>query len=71
VKAKAARNPKDLRIEHVGPMRELTIKAIELVTKHKSDGPLLRFIKKRYGIVILTGEETIQLNRQNRSKIDP
>jgi hypothetical protein len=74
VEAKAAyrRNPKDrdLMIEHVAPSREFTCKAIDLVTKHESDGPLLRFIKKHYRIVILTREETIHLNRKNRSQMD-
>jgi hypothetical protein len=51
-------------------MRELTCKAIEK-TKYKSDGPLLRLIKTHYRLVLLTPEETIKLNRQNRSKIDP
>lgn len=71
-KATAAhRRGERILIEHVAPMREFTCKAIELVTKYKSDQPLLRFIKKHYRLVHLTPEETIKLNRQNRSKMDP
>jgi hypothetical protein len=72
VKAKAAhRRGQPILIEHVAPTREFTCKAIVVVTKYKSDEPLLRFIKKHYRLVHLTPEETIKLNRQNRSKMDP
>jgi hypothetical protein len=71
IKAKAAhRQGGQILIEHVAPTREFTIKAIEK-TKYKSDEPLLRYIKKHYRLVHLTPEETIKLNRQNRSKMDP
>jgi hypothetical protein len=71
-KAKAAhRRGEPILIEHVAPTREFTCKAIELVTKYKSDQPLLRFIKLHYRLVHLTPEETSKLNRLNRSKMDP
>jgi hypothetical protein len=57
-------------IEHVAPIRALTCKAIE-TAKSKSDEPLRRLIKKHYRLVMLTPEETIKLNRLNRSKMDP
>jgi hypothetical protein len=71
VKAKAAhRQGRPILIEHVAPTREFTCKAIEK-TKYKSDKPLLQFIKTHYRLVHLTPEETIKLNRLNRSRMDP
>jgi hypothetical protein len=52
------------------PHRALTCEAIEK-TKSPSDGPLRRLINKHYRLVLLTPEETLKLNRVNRSKIDP
>jgi hypothetical protein len=72
IKAKAAaRRGERTEIEHVAPHRALTIKAIELVTKHKSDEPLLRLIRKHFRLVVLTPDERSHLDRQNRSTIDP
>ena len=59
-------------IEHVSPLRDFTKKAIEIATK--SDAPfdaLKDFIKLNYELVLLTQDETTQLNRKNRSKMSP
>ncbi len=71
VKAKAAaRRGEETHIEHVAPHRALTLKAIELVTKHKNDEPLLRLIRKHFRLAVLTPDERSHLDRQNRSRMD-
>ena len=56
-------------IEHVSPLRHLTQMAIEKISKGATDKQSAAFVKARYGLVLLTPEETARLNKQNRSKI--
>lgn len=72
VKARvAAGRGKRTEIEHVAPHRALTVRAIDLVTKHKSDEPLMRYLKRVFQLAVLTPDERAHLDRQNRSTIDP
>jgi hypothetical protein len=72
IKARAAtRRGESTHIEHVAPHRALTMRAIELVTTNKSDEPLLRFIKRTLRLAVVTPDERLHLDRQNRSKIHP
>jgi hypothetical protein len=71
VKARAADRRKEAtQIEHVAPRTALSLKAIELVTKCKSDAPLLRLLKRYYRLAVLTPDEARELDRMNRSKLD-
>ena len=73
IKAKDAfdRNDK-VYIEHVSPLRDFTKKAIEIaVKKETSIEELKNFILVNYELVLLTKDETIHLNRINRSKMTP
>lgn len=58
-----------LLIEHVLPQRAYAQKVIELLNDGATDEELLNFIKKNYRLVLLTSEETVNINRLNRSKI--
>jgi hypothetical protein len=55
-------------IEHVSPVRDFTRRAIEKIDKLDDDGFAL-FVKTHFRLVLLTPEETIQLNQPNRSKM--
>jgi hypothetical protein len=69
VKARAAYDRGDkVLIEHVSPVRAFTRMAIEKIDSLDDKG-LERFVKKHFRLVLLTPEETAQLNRQNRSKM--
>ncbi len=57
-------------LEHVSPVRDFTRKAIEKITNGATDRELSDFIKENYRLVVLTPEETLHLNKQNRSKMD-
>lgn len=70
IKAHEARkHGKPLRIEHVLPQRAYTQTICELVNDGATDDGVLHFIKKNYRLVLLTTEETTDLNRINRSRI--
>jgi hypothetical protein len=61
-------------IEHVSPIRDFTRKAIALVGKNSNgnadiEKKLIRFVKKNYRLVLLTPDETISLNKKNRSQM--
>jgi len=58
-------------IEHVRPLRAFTRKAIDLISSGKSDNDLKRFVKRHFKLALLSPEETMRLNRQNRSKMNP
>ena len=55
-------------IEHVSPLRDLTRRAIHKIDELDDDG-FAKFVKKHFRLVLLTPEETAQLNRQNRSEM--
>jgi hypothetical protein len=70
---KACANYKDgkpVKIEHVAPIRAFTREAIEK-TVSKDDADLCRYVKETFRLVLLTPEEAENLNRLNRSRIDP
>ena len=58
-------------LEHVAPLRALTIEAIRLVDGGATDEELSSYLKGTYRLVLMTAEETRDLNRRNRSRIDP
>ena len=58
-----------LLIEHVLPQRAYARQIIALVNDGGSDEDLLAFIRENYRLVVLTADETVKLNRLNRSKI--
>ena len=60
-----------VQIEHVSPHREYTRKVISLINEGADDSEVLRFIRDNYRLVLLTPDETLRLNRINRSKLDP
>jgi hypothetical protein len=64
---------KQVLIEHVAPLRDLTrkaIKEIENLKGQKAEKCLVAFVKKHYRLILLTPEETLHLNRLNRSNMD-
>jgi hypothetical protein len=61
---------KSVRIEHVSPLRDFTREAIK-IEQHATDGQLEEFVKARYRLVLLTPDETLRLNKKNRSKMSP
>ena len=63
---------KNLRIEHVLPQREMTISNLgQMVDAGKTDEEIFAWLKANYRIVVLTVEETLELNCRNRSSICP
>ena len=62
---------KNLRIEHVLPQREMTIHLGQMVDAGNTDGEIFAWLKANYRVVVLTVEETLDLNRRNRSNICP
>jgi len=54
-----------VQIEHVAPLRAFTKAAIDKAT----DDELIKFIREKFELVLLTPEETLRLNKQNRSKM--
>ena len=69
LKARAAYARGDkILIEHVSPLRDLTRRAIHKIDELDDDG-FAKFVKKHFCLVLLTPEETAQLNRQNRSEM--
>jgi hypothetical protein len=69
VKARAAydRGEKVL-IEHVSPVRDFTRRAIEKIDS-LDDAGFAKFVKRHFRLVLLTPQETVRLNRENRSKM--
>lgn len=69
----ARRKNKPVHIEHVQPLRAFTAKAIEVAKPGKKGDAarLIRFVKANYRLVLLTPQERTNLDRSNRSKIDP
>lgn len=55
-------------VEHVSPTRHLTQMAIAKI-QTASDAQFRTFIKRHYKTVLLSPDETIRLNRLNRSKV--
>jgi hypothetical protein len=58
-------------IEHVSPHRAFTRLAIEQVEAGVSDEELTVFVQTHYQLALLTANETIRLNKLNRSKMAP
>jgi hypothetical protein len=58
-------------IEHVTPHRALTRLAIERIEAGLNDDSFTAFVKEFFKLALLTQEETLHLNKLNRSKIDP
>ena len=64
---------RDAQIEHVQPLRALTIAAIKAakLTKPGAAKRVEAFLRKNYRLVLLTKEERSRLDKHNRTKIDP
>jgi hypothetical protein len=58
-----------VQIEHVAPLREFTKAAIGKIDNKATDDELIEFIREKFTLVLLTPEETLRLNKQNRSKM--
>jgi hypothetical protein len=71
--AVCASKRKDAQIEHVQPLRALTVAAIEAakIGKPNAEKRVEKFVKENYRLVLLTKEERKALDRRNRTKIDP
>lgn len=55
-------------VEHVSPRRHLTQMAIARI-QTASDAQFRTFVKRHYKTVLLSPDETLRLNRLNRSKV--
>ncbi|OBV11376.1 hypothetical protein [Erythrobacter dokdonensis] len=62
---------KNLRLEHVLPQREMTLHIGAMVDDGKNDEQIFDWIRTHYRVVVLTVQETLELNRRNRSRICP
>lgn len=60
-----------LKVEHVLPQREMTLRLGAMIDEGKTDTEILGWLKTNYRLVVLTNEETTELNRRNRSRICP
>ena len=58
-------------IEHVLPQRAFARTIISLIDNGASDADVIDYIQSHYPLVLLSTQETTQLNRQNRSLISP
>ena len=58
-------------IEHVAPLRDLTRQAIGVLDQGASDQELAEFVVEHYRLALLSEEETLRLNRINRSCMTP
>ena len=67
----AYQSGKKVLIEHVNPHRALTRLAIEKIESGATDSEFLEFVRTHFQLALLTEDETVRLNKQNRSKIDP
>ena len=71
-KARAAqKGGEKVLIEHVKPHRALTRLEIEKIEAGASDAAFTAFIKASFQLALITQEETLHLNKLNRSQIDP
>ncbi|WP_394729095.1 hypothetical protein [Altererythrobacter sp. GH1-8] len=61
----------NLKLEHVLPQREMTLTIGEMIDNGRTDEEIFVWLRANYRIVVLTAEETIELNRRNRSRICP
>ena len=66
---KARERGEPLLIEHVAPQRAFARQVIEMISNGATDPQVISFIEESYRLVLLTREETVRLNRQNRSQI--
>ena len=57
-------------IEHVNPHRALTRLAIEWIESGTNDEDFRSLVKQHYQLALLTHEETVRLNRMNRTKLE-
>ena len=67
--ANAYANGKKVQIEHVAPLRAFTKAAIVKIDNNATDAELIAFIRENFLLVLLTPEETLRLNKLNRSTI--
>ncbi|MCF5142822.1 hypothetical protein GIW41_28110 [Pseudomonas sp. PA-6-1D] len=58
-------------IEHVMPRRAFAQEVIRLVISGCTDDEIISFIQQNYRLVLLSPQETMVLNRLNRSRITP
>jgi hypothetical protein len=58
-------------IEHVAPLRALGRLVIGKIKEGAPDEKLAEFVRENFKLALLTAEETRELNRQNRSTINP
>jgi hypothetical protein len=56
-------------IEHVNPHRALTRLAIQKIESGLNDEEFLDFLRESFQLALLTEEETLRLNKINRSRI--
>ncbi|WP_454733718.1 MULTISPECIES: hypothetical protein [Cupriavidus] len=68
---KARQRGEKVLIEHVMPQREFARAVVKIVNEGATDDKILSFIKPKYRLVLLTQEETTELNRVNRSRMTP
>src|ERR1019366_6461531 len=66
---KAHKRGNPVKIEHLSPIRDFTCRAIENIKHGASDAQLRRFVRRHFKLVLLTPEEALRLNKQNRSKM--
>lgn len=67
-------NGEKVYIEHVSPVRDFTKKAIDEIESAKNNNEnveqaIKEFILKYYRLVMLTAEETKELNKRNRTEM--
>ena len=53
----------------MNPHRELTRMAIAKIESGASDADFLEFVRSHFQLALLTEEESIRLNKLNRSKV--
>ncbi|AUO22882.1 hypothetical protein [Pseudomonas sp. NC02] len=58
-------------IEHVMPQRAFAQEVIRLVTSGCTDEEIISYIQQHYRLVLLSPQETLALNKLNRSRITP
>jgi hypothetical protein len=58
-------------IEHVNPHRALTRLAIDKIESGVDDAEFFDFVRQHYQLALLTEDETMRLNKKNRSRIEP
>ena len=61
---------KPVYLEHVAPIRDYTREVITRIGRGDTDQQIAKFIKRTYQLVMLSKNETMRLNKLNRSKID-